>query len=579
MMIQDQDLRQRLQLGEDSTWEFKQIEFSGAKPKSPSREHLADEIGAFANADGGILLCGVTEEGSIQDMSKQQMASLGKMLAGISTDIIEPPLRIHVHNRTLDQKTFILVEVPRGHSVHARAGKAFIRVGSTKIPMQRDEILRIAQNRTKSRYIWTDKQTVPETGYETLNERLWEPLLSTAGAIDPLKGLRNLHLLAENEEGIVQATQAGILLCTPMPQTWLPYAAITATHYRGLDRASGQLDAREINGPLPQQIADAVQFVVRNMRVSSRKNPEREDLPQYSVKAVFEAVVNAVAHRDYSMSSRKIRLSMFRDRLEIESPGMLPNGMTIDSMEASQSTRNEVVTSVFGNFPVTDIAGSTHRSYLMERRGDGVSIIRNETRNSTGLLPEYELIANSCLVLRIPAARLELVPADATVTVHSKGEPLAGIEVLALFPNKTSVKATTDESGNAALNLYTTNLPMKVYVAGTRYAAGLVASWIPESGGLMVELEPLDSGGSVIFTKGSGYLPSLHGLLSPVHDTSDRTYIYADNVAIDHGRQQPVPFRPGKSLRLTDAYGNESSLTIVDILGQCCLVEYSLYNG
>jgi len=577
-MIQDKELRSRLQLGEDSLWEFKQIEFSGHKPKSPRKEDLADEIGAFANADGGILLCGVTDERTVQHMSRQQMAALGKMLSEICTDILEPPVRIHVHNRKLDQKTFILVQVPRGYSVHARAGKAFVRVGSTKTRMQRDEILRITQNRTKSRYIWTDKQTVPETGFETLSERLWEPLLSTAGAVDPQKGLRNLHLLAENEEGVVQATLAGILICTPAPQTWLPYAAITATHYRGLDRASGQLDARDINGPLPQQIADAMQFVKRNMRVSARKKPERENLPQYAMKAVFEAAVNAVAHRDYSMSSRKIRLSMFKNRLEIESPGMLPNGMTIDSMEASQSTRNEVIASVFGSFPITDMAGSGDREYLMERRGDGVSIIRTETRNTAGLFPEYELIDNSSLVLRIPAAKLELVPADATVTVHSRGDPLAGIEVLALFPNKTSVKATTDESGNAALNLYTTNLPMRIYVAGTRYAAGLEHDWIPESGGLMVELEPLDSGGSVIFAKGSGYLPGLHGRLNPVHDTSDRTYMYADNIAVNDGRQEPVPFRPGKPLRLTDAYGYELSLTVVDILGQSCLVEYRPYE-
>ncbi len=434
MTIQDKDLRNRLRLGEDSLWEFKQIDFSGHKPKSPRKEDLADEIGAFANSDGGILLCGVTDDGTIQHMSKQQIVTLGKMLAEISIDILEPPVRINIHNRTLDKKAFILVEIPRGYSVHARARRAFIRVGSIKTRMQRDEILRITQNRTKSRYIWTNKQTVPETGFETLDERLWEPLLSTAGAVDPQRGLGNLHRLAENEEGAFQATLAGILLCTSVPQIWLPYATIVATCYRGLDRTSEQLDAQEIKGALPQQIAEAVKFVKRNMRVSARKNPERENLPQYSMKAVFEAVVNAVAHRDYSMSSRRICLSMFQDRLEIESPGILPNGMTIDSMEASQSTRNEAITSVFGHFPVTDIPGSNHRKYLMERRGDGVSIIRTETRNTAGLFPEYELIDHSCLKLHIPAAKLELVPADATVTVHSKGEPLAGIEVLAQFP-------------------------------------------------------------------------------------------------------------------------------------------------
>ena len=120
------------------------------------------------------------------------------------------------------------------------------------------------------------------------------------------------------------------------------------------------------------------QFVVRNMRVAARKTPEREDVPQYSKAAVFEAVVNAVAHRDYSMSSRRIRLSMFKDRLEIDSPGQLPNGMTIEGMEASQATRNEVIASVFGRIPVGNVAGSDHRRYLMERRGDGVSKRRRE---------------------------------------------------------------------------------------------------------------------------------------------------------------------------------------------------------
>jgi len=146
--------------------------------------------------------------------------------------------------------------------------------------------------------------------------------------------------------------------------------------------------AGRVAGPLPAQIADAVQFVVRNMRVSARKTPEREDASQYSGAAVFEAVVNAVAHRDYSMSSRRIRLSMFKDRLEIDSPGQLPNGMTIEGMEVSQAARNEAIASVFARIPVANVAGSGHRRYLMERRGNGVSIIRTETEEATGLQPK-----------------------------------------------------------------------------------------------------------------------------------------------------------------------------------------------
>ncbi len=573
-MIRDEDIRRQLRLGEDSQWEFKRLEFRGDTPNSPRRDDWADELGAFGNADGGIMLCGVSDDGTIQGMLREQMAALDHLLVEVSTDVLEPPLRIGIHHRELDGKAFLLVAVPRGEALHERNGQAFVRVGATKRRLRRDEGLRLAQNRAQNRYLWFDKQIVPETGFETLSERLWEPLLSVAAAADPRRGLLNLRLLAQDEAGVDRATVAGILLCTPSPQDWLPQATIAATHYRGLDRASGQLDAQEIAGPLPAQIADAVRFVVRNMRVSARKTPEREDVFQYRKAAVFEAVVNAVAHRDYSMSSRKIRLSMFKDRLEIDSPGQLPNGMTIEGMEASQATRNEVIASVFGRIPVANVAGSGRRRYLMERRGDGVSIIRTETQEATGLPPEYRLVDESSLVLRIPAAKLELVPADATVTVHCGGEPLAGIEVLALFPNKTWVRATTDEAGDAALDLYTTNLPMTVYAAGSGYAAGLERAWTPHQGGLLLELEPLESGGAAIFSQDSGHLPGLHGRLNPIRDTSDRTYLYADNIAIDEGRPQPVPFRPGKPIRLTDARGSDLSVTIVDILGRSALIEY-----
>ena len=574
MTFLDEDIRQQLRLGEDSLWEFKQIEFNGDTPVSPRREDLADEIGAFANASGGVLLCGVADDGRIQGMSRDQMAALDRLLVEVCTDAIEPSLRIDVHHRELDGRAFLLVDVPRGDAVHERHGRAFIRVGASKRRLDADERLRLGQRRAQSRYLWFDQQIVPQTGFETLSERLWEPLLSVAGAADPRRGLMNLNLLAQDDAGVARATVAGVLLCAQAPQDWLPQATITATQYRGDDRASGQLDAQEITGPLAAQIAEAVRFVVRNMRVSARKVPERENAPQYSVAAVFEAVVNAVAHRDYSISSRRVRMSMFSDRLEIESPGRLPNGMTLDGMEASQATRNEVIASVFGRVPVGDVPGADHRLYLMERRGDGVSIIMKETRETAGVVPEYSVVDESSLVLTVPAAKLELSPAPATVTVHSDGAPLPGVDVLALFPNKTWQRATTDHAGEAALDLYTTHLPMTVYAAAPGYAAGFYQEWRPDKGGLLLEVTGLPGGGAAIFPQATGHLPGLRGRLNPIRDTSDRTYLYADNIAIEEGRQQPVPFRLGKAMRLTDAYGAELSVTIVDIVGRSALLEY-----
>ena len=577
-MVRDEDIRQRLGLGEDGRWEFQQIEFAGHRPTSPAHDDLAAEMIAFANANGGTILLGVSDDGLLQEMSPEQLAALSRLMVEISTDSIEPALLIDVNHRELEGKAFVVVEVPRGDSLHERNGRSWIRVGASKRRLTGDERMRLAQRRAQARYRWLDRQVVPNTGFETLSERLWGPLLSIAGAADPIRGLENMRLLAHDEAGTLRATVAGVLLCAKAPQRLLPHAVMTATHYRGKDRASEQLDAQEIDGPLQSQVAYGMKFVARNMRVAARKSPARENMPQYSTAAVFEALVNAVAHRDYSMSSRRIRLSMFADRLEIDTPGQLPNGMTIESMHASQATRNEVIASVFGRIPVGDVAGSAHRAFLMERRGDGVAIILKETQETAGVPPNYSLVGESSLVLSIPAAKLQLTPAEATIAVHSAGEPLPGIDVLALFPNKTWRQGKTDEAGEVVFDLHTTHLPMTVYAAAPGYAAGLRSEWIPQQGGLLLALEPLPTGGSAIFPQETGHLPGLTGRLNPIRDTSDRTYLYADNIAIEQGRQQPVPFRLGRPMRLTDAFGVEFSMSIVDIVGSTALVEYRSFE-
>ena len=575
MNYSDEDILSQLTLGEDSHWEFKQIEFSGNRPKSPSRDDLADEIAAFANANGGVLVCGVTDKGEVQDMSSEQLVELDSFLVEVSSDSIKPAVRIHTQHKQLpDGKRLLLVDVPEGDSQYDSPGGSYVRVGGSKRKITTDERLRLAQRRGQARFLSFDEQTVPNTGFRTLDESLWKPLLSAEGAADPESALRKLALLSPDEAGIPRATVAGVLLCTRNPEQWCPNACITATRYRGKDRASGQIDAQVITGPLNRQIADAVAFSVRNMHVAARKEPARVDLPQYSDKALFESLVNAVVHRDYSMRGSKIRLSMFEDRLEIQSPGSLPNNLTVESMATRQATRNEALTSVLGRMPVGGVLGSQDRQYFMERRGDGVPIIQRETKALSGKLPEHRVIDASEVCLTIPAAAQEQSPARAVITVRSAGQPLLGADLLTIFPNKTWKRVTTDEDGEATVDLHTTHLPMTVFAATPGYAAHLEREWIPSRGALTMEVEALWEGGSVIFSEATGGLPGLKGRLNPIRDTHDRTYLYASNIAINKGKQQPVHFVPGEDLRLTDADGTELLVRIVDIIGRSALVEY-----
>ena len=570
-----EEIESRLRSSEDSGWEFKQVEFAGDRPKRPRRDDWANEIAAFANAAGGVVLASVSDDGNVIGMSRAQIVNLDSLLVELSTDTIKPPVRIRTHHKELsDGKLVLLAEVPESDSVHESPGGNYIRVGGSKRPMGVDERLRLVQRRSQARFLWFDKQPVPETGFKTLAEALWKPLLSASGAAEPEAALGKLALLDDDETGVLRATVAGVLLCTANPEQWLPNACITATRYRGGDRASSQIDAREITGPLNEQIAGAVAFAARNMQVAARKDPARSDLPQYSEKALFEALVNAIVHRDYSIKGSKIRLSMFDDRLEIQSPGSLPNNLSVESMASRQSTRNEALTSVLARMPVGGTRGGGDRRYYMERRGDGVLIIQRETWELCGKYPEYRVVDDSEVLLVIPAAMQEWSPARAVISVRSGGRPLLGADLLLLFPNKTWKRATTDEQGEAAVDLHTTQLPMTVFASAPGHGAHLERDWTPSERALAIGLDVLPEGGSVIFPEATGHLPGLKGRLNPIRDTHDRTYLYAANIAIDEGEQQPVHFIPGEELQLTDAGGIELRVRIVDIVGRSALVEY-----
>ena len=134
MTYSDEEIRLQLELGEDSNWEFKEVQFAGTRPRSPSRDDWADEIAAFANANGGVLLCGVTDEGEVPGMSRDQIVELDSFLVEISSDSIRPAVRIRTHHRQLpDGKRLLLVDVPRGiRNMTAPAGVIYGSVAQSE---------------------------------------------------------------------------------------------------------------------------------------------------------------------------------------------------------------------------------------------------------------------------------------------------------------------------------------------------------------------------------------------------------------------------------------------------------------
>lgn len=405
-----EELLRHIRLGEDTTLELKRVQIRGERVSDPGRDKLADELAAIANTHDGVLVLGVDDKSrEVLGIPIDCIETVESLVYEVCNESIKPPVlfrsfRMELPDGEGNLQPVLKVEVPRSLYVHESPGGYFHRQGSTHRKMPPDVLARLFQQRSQARLIRFDEQAVPDSSLASLEESLWRRFLGSASE-DDVSTLRKMKILTADESGQERASVAGILMCSRAPQRWLPGAFIQAVSYRGTrPDANYQLDAQEITGPLDEQVHEALTFVRKNMRVGAEKAPGRIDIPQFSLRAVLEALVNAVAHRDYSIHGSKVRLFLFEDRLELYSPGDLPNTLTVESIALRQSTRNELLTSLLSRCPMEDRTGELKRQFLMEKRGEGVPIILYESRKLSGRDPEYRVPDDAEVLLTIYAA-------------------------------------------------------------------------------------------------------------------------------------------------------------------------------
>ena len=380
------ELIQKIYSGEDSTIEFKR--------ELPHKDSLAEEISAFANARGGVILIGVDDHSNIVGLDRKELNPTERKVIEICQDSIEPPVLIFTEKLWLDDKNVLKIEVPRSLFVHKSPGGYFVRQGSSKREMRTEHLARLLQSRSQARIISFDEQFVPNTRRGTLRRDLYQRFFTEEPAeheVEQLLLMRNL-LVREGHE--LRASVAGLLMCHDRPDDFLYNSFIQAVYYRGTTRdANYQIDAQDFRGPLDQQVLDAFRFVEKHNQVSAVKDIGRTEQPQYNMRAVFEALVNAVVHRDYSRTVSKIRLSMFANRLELNSPGALANTLTVEKLRYRQATRNELLAGLLSEVTVEDrLSRQVARRHFLERRGEGVGIILDESEALSGKVPVFELI-------------------------------------------------------------------------------------------------------------------------------------------------------------------------------------------
>ena len=405
-------LLRRIQSGVDGFLDCREVAFAGNRIEEPGRNDLANELAAFANASGGVLVLGVScRTGCVTGIPLDAVDAVMQYVGEVAR-AIDPPLlpiikKLELPDADGQMRPVLKVEIPRGLCVHRSPGGYLRRIGDSVREMDTAALIRLFEQRGQldARF---DRQVVEDASLDDLDPRLVERFVGPVDGGDRTAALAKLNMVAEDEAGVARPTVTGLLFGTRRPQRWLPQAFIQSVAYRGksvseaLQSARYQLDAKDNDGPIDDQVEYACRFVARNQRVEASKHMGRRDWPQYDLAAVFEAVVNAVAHRDYSIRGSKVRLRMFSDRIELYSPGALPDSLRVADLSRKRSVRNPAIANLLARCPVPEGIESL-RSTLMARKGDGVPAIVARSRSLSGMEPVYELFGNE-LRLTIYAA-------------------------------------------------------------------------------------------------------------------------------------------------------------------------------
>jgi ATP-dependent DNA helicase RecG len=304
---------------------------------------IAETAVAMANAQGGLIVLGATAEAIPGLEAPEQARSLVMEALAMPDPPLIVPLPLML---TLDGHTVCVLPIPPGlPHVYNLKGQYLTRSGRHNRPLLADELRRLLLNRSEVSY----ERYVPEGA--TLADLDDERVAAYQDRMTALGHATATALLLSRGCAVMTAagprpTVAGLLLFGRDPQRWVRSATLTCVRYAG--ETMGDAFVREdIAGVLPDQIRRGEAFVVANMRRGARlRGLAREEVPEYPISVVREAIVNAVAHRDYSIRGDDIRVLMFSNRLEVYSPGRLPGHVTLENLLDERYSRNEAIVQV-----------------------------------------------------------------------------------------------------------------------------------------------------------------------------------------------------------------------------------------
>ena len=341
-------------IGEATEYD-KKLALEEKKPKS-----WCKSVSAFANTFGGALIFGISNEGMVVGLENPE-GDAEKISEVIKTRLDPMPefkLRFY---QTEDGKVLIILDVYKGDETpydYSGDGvlEAYVRVGNESVKATATELKRLVLRGKNTSY---DSQNSTYKAEDYAFSKLKERYKKWTGNSFDDKDLISFGLV--NEQG--NLTNAGALLADESP---IRCSRLFCTRWNGLNKSGGAVDAlddAEYSGSVISLIENGEAFIKRNCKMKWRKTANsREEMPEYVERSYHEALVNALAHRDYLVNGSEVHVDIYDDRMEIYSPGGMPDGSMIqdrDPLMVPSTRRNPVLADVF------------NRLGYMERKGSG----------------------------------------------------------------------------------------------------------------------------------------------------------------------------------------------------------------
>lgn len=335
------------------------IEFKEEQVKA---KDLGEEIVAFANSEGGTIIIGVADDGSIKGVSNDKIE---ETIMNICRNNVVPNIIPNFEILSIEDKKIVILGIPKGLSKPYSTvdNKYYIRVGTTKRIASREELLRLFEGNGSLHF---DISPVPNTSMKDLNIDIIREYYLKYNAFDLYEEdkeqveriLLNADILKDlNGEKVCSI--GGLLIFGKIPQNILSQNGISFAHFNGNDISDELIDKKVIEGRI-QDIAENTLTIIRNniLTPSKIKDLKREEKEEYPLVVLREAIVNSLVHRNYSIYGSKIRIFMFNDRIEFRSPGRLPNTVTTEKMKIGVSfARNPFLVKYMENMRYIDQLG------------------------------------------------------------------------------------------------------------------------------------------------------------------------------------------------------------------------------